>query len=89
VSGAVESIERILQRAAEQRLDLDRLARLKEREEPPERLHVRAPRGLANATLHQRGNHPVDAMLGNRCTHSETVGAGSGMPVRPRMQGAR
>jgi hypothetical protein len=63
--GAVEPIERIPQSTVEQRLDLDRLARLKEREETAERLHILAPGGLRHAALDQRGDHLVDVVLGD------------------------
>ncbi|MGB0097975.1 MAG: hypothetical protein WBP81_36230 [Solirubrobacteraceae bacterium] len=65
MTGAVEPIQRIAQPAAEQRLDLDRLARLKETKEPTERLHIPATRGLRDPPLHQRGDHPVDVVVGD------------------------
>ena len=63
--GAVEPIQRIPQPATEQCLDLDRLARLKEPEEAAERLHIPAAGGLRHPTLHERGDHPVDIVLGD------------------------
>jgi hypothetical protein len=64
---AVEPIQRIPQPPAEQRLDLDRLARLQEREEAAERLHIAAPGGLAHPARHQRGDHlvAIQQMLGH------------------------
>ena len=46
MSGAVEPIKRIPQPTTEQRLDLDRLTRHEETEEPAERLHIPTASGL-------------------------------------------
>ena len=37
----------------------------KKPEEPAERLHIPAAGGLRHPTLHQRGDHPVDVVLGD------------------------